>query len=97
MENFKSRISLQKLEYASGRIKSIAHPVRLAIIDLLRDGAELAVNQIQTELNIEQTAASYHLIQMKNKKILSSTKRANKVYYSLSDLRIPELIDSLYD
>ena len=96
MENFKSRIPLDKLEMATGKIKAMAHPVRLAILDLLRDHAELAVNEIQTELNIEQTAASYHLIQMKNKQVLSSTKRANKVYYALSDPRIPELIDALY-
>ncbi len=94
MKNFNSRIDLDKLETASSKIKSVAHPVRLAIIDLLRDKA-LAVNEIQAELKIEQAAASYHLINMKNSGVLVSTKEANKVIYSLVDKQFIDLLDHL--
>ncbi|NJC25942.1 ArsR/SmtB family transcription factor [Neolewinella antarctica] len=94
MENFKSRIDFAVLESTADIMKSLAHPVRLAIIDLLKDNPTLTVSNIQEALNIEQAAASYHLLQMKSKGILRSAKKANMVFYRIENekaLRILEL------
>jgi DNA-binding transcriptional ArsR family regulator len=94
MENFKSRIDFTTLEDTAGILKSLAHPVRLAIIDLLKETPTMTVGSIQEELSIEQAAASYHLLQMKQKGILSSDKKANKVFYRIDNdkaLKILEL------
>lgn len=93
MENFKSKINFSDLEDIAGILKSLAHPVRLAIIDLLKDDPSMTVGSIQESLSIEQTAASYHLLQMKNKGILSSEKKANKVYYRISNAKVVNILE----
>lgn len=93
MEHFTSSIPFGELEAATNKLKSIAHPVRLAILDLLRKEGKLTVTEIQESLNIEQTATSYHLIQMKNKKVVKSEKKANKMFYSISNEQIPLVLD----
>ena len=95
MEHFTSRIPFAILESSANKLKSIAHPVRLAIIDLLCHNEKLTVTEIQESLKIEQTATSYHLIQMKNKNIVKSEKRANKMFYSLDNEQVPLLLDIL--
>lgn len=92
MENFKSKINFSDLEEIAGILKSLAHPVRLAIIDLLKDDPSMTVGSIQESLSIEQAAASYHLLQMKNKGILSSEKKANKVYYRISNPKVVNIL-----
>ncbi len=93
MEHFTSRIPFAELETTANKLKAIAHPVRLAILDLLRKKDKLTVTEIQESLNIEQTATSYHLIQMKNKKLVKSEKKANKMFYSISNDQIPHILD----
>lgn len=97
MENFKSRIAFQELESTAGQMKSLAHPIRLAILDLLKETSALTVSEIQSELNIEQTAASYHLIQMKNKSILTSEKKANKMFYRIANPDVLKILEIFFD
>lgn len=93
MEYFTSRIPFSELEQSANRLKAIAHPVRLAILDLLCANEKLTVTEIQESLNIEQTATSYHLIQMKNRKMVKSEKKANKMFYSIDYDQIPKLLE----
>jgi len=56
---------------AADILKTVAHPVRLGIIDFLETG-EKAVTQICTRLNAPQPCISQHLSLMKAKGILAS-------------------------
>lgn len=96
MEHFTSRIPFAELERSANKLRSIAHPVRLAMLDLLRNNDKLTVTEIQESLKIEQTATSYHLIQMKNKQMVKSEKKANKMFYSLNNEYIPHLLDIIF-
>ena len=95
MEHFTSRIPFSLLELSANELKSIAHPVRLAILDLLCQNEKLTVKEIQEALNIEQTVASYHLIQMKNKQLVKSKKKANMMFYSIDNAKVPRFLDIL--
>jgi len=97
MENFKSRIKFEVLESTADVMKSLAHPVRLAIIDLLKDNPTLSVTNIQESLNIEQAAASYHLLQMKSKGILRSSKKANMVFYRIENKKALKALELFVD
>jgi DNA-binding transcriptional ArsR family regulator len=70
------------LEKASGMLKAIAHPTRIAIIEFLQDGKMRTVTEIHVKLEIEQSAASHHLGILKDKGVLAF-KRAgkNRMYY----------------
>lgn len=66
-------------------LKCIAHPVKLDILALLNQQETLNVSEIQMMLgcDCEQSMLSHHLIKMKDKGILSSSKQGKNIYYSL--------------
>lgn len=72
--------------------KALAHPLRIEILDALREG-ELTVNEISTRFGIEPPNASQQLAVLRNKNIIFSRKEGSNVYYSVSDKTVFRLLD----
>ncbi|MFN8353165.1 MAG: metalloregulator ArsR/SmtB family transcription factor [Spirosomataceae bacterium] len=87
--------SKAKLEKAAFILKTVAHPTRLAIIDLLNNDEALSVNELCLHLGEEQSLVSHHLITMKLKGILRSTKKGQQVFYSLKEKDVTKLISCI--
>ena len=62
--------------------KAIAHPLRIAIVDFLKDG-EKCVCDIAAHIGSEQSNVSRHLSVMVNAGILEYRKEGLKVIYKL--------------
>lgn len=75
-------------------LKMVAHPDRLKIIDILKK-EELSVNEIKDKLEIKQSIVSQHLNNMKNKKILTSRREGNHVYYSIINKEFLNIIECI--
>lgn len=86
----------RKLEKASKMLKAMAHPLRLAIVNLLEDGSKLNVTQIFESLNIEQAVASHHLSILKDRDVLASERDGKNIYYSLKHHQIREIIKCIH-
>jgi ArsR family transcriptional regulator len=86
------QINKDKLEKAAFILKTVAHPTRLAIVDLLSQNEKLSVNEICEVLACEQSLLSHHLINMKLKGILRSEKDGLNVFYSLKERDVMKLI-----
>ncbi|MFH0999905.1 MAG: metalloregulator ArsR/SmtB family transcription factor, partial [Bacteroidota bacterium] len=71
-------LSIEKLEFAASKLRAIAHPMRIAIIDMLENNRRLSVTEIYKILAIEQAAASHHLNILKNNKVLVSKREGKK-------------------
>ncbi len=63
-------------------IASIAHPIRVAIIDLLKDG-EVCVCEIAERIGAERSNTSRHLALMLRSGVLKTRKEGLQVFYSL--------------
>lgn len=85
----------EKYEKAAYILKAVAHPTRLAIIQLLDIEENLTVNEICETLNCEQSLISHHLINMKLRGILKSHKDGLNVYYSLKQREITKLLSCI--
>ena len=85
-------IELTKLESASEMLKAIAHPIRIAIIEMLNDSQKLSVTEIHQALTIEQAVASHHLSILKNKGVLLSERSGKKCFYSLKHQRLSQIV-----
>ena len=72
--------------------KALAHPMRIAIIDALRNG-ETGVNELCELLNVEQSALSQQLAVLKSRNIVVGRKEGLKVYDSVKDTTIFKLLD----
>ena len=55
------KLDIVKLEAAASKLRAMAHPMRIAIIELLNNNKKLNVTEIYESLRIEQAAASHHL------------------------------------
>jgi predicted transcriptional regulator len=82
----------EKLEKAAYILKTIGHPVRLAIIQLLGKDKSLSVNEICEAIQCEQSLVSHHLINMKLKGILQSQKTGQNVIYFLKEKEILKIM-----
>jgi DNA-binding transcriptional ArsR family regulator len=72
--------------------KALAHPLRISILDALRDG-ELTVNEISQRFEVEPANASQQLAVLRNRNIVMTRKDGANVYYSVSDKSIFKLLD----
>lgn len=71
---------------------ALAHPERLNIIALLKDG-EACVCHIQSMLGKRQAYISQHLTVLKNAGLVTTRKDGLRVYYQISDPRWHAVID----
>lgn len=83
----------QLSEFKADFFKALAHPLRISILDALRDG-ELTVNEISQRFEVEQANASQQLAVLRNRNIVVTRKEGANVYYSASDKSIFKLLDA---
>ncbi|MDG5767951.1 metalloregulator ArsR/SmtB family transcription factor [Balneolales bacterium ANBcel1] len=82
-----------KLEKCASILKAIAHPLRIAIIELLEEHEKLSVSEIHEKLDVEQAVASHHLGILKNKGVLISTREGKNMRYELKHRQITQIIE----
>ena len=81
----------ESIKQASTAMQAIAHPMRLKILCLVGN-QELSVREIVEAVGTTQSNISQHLAVLREQKILSSRKDANRVFYRIADARIVKMI-----
>jgi predicted transcriptional regulator len=89
------RVETNKLLSAVNMLKVIAHPVRLAIVDLLTENEKMTVLEIQESLHLEQAVASQHLCLMEDKGVLVSEKVSRNKFVSLRYPKMKNIVSCL--
>ena len=84
------RIDSKKLQLAVNMLKVIAHPVRLAIVDLLTENQKMSILEIQEALGLDQAIASQQITLMEDRGVLYSEKIGRNKFVSL---RFPKMIN----
>lgn len=64
--------------------QALAHPTRIAIIELLERG-ELSAGELIEKLGMEQANVSQHLAVLRGKQLVVNRKAGNQVFYSVRD------------
>jgi len=72
--------------------KALAHPIRIRILDCLRNG-EKGVNELSDILRIEPANVSQQLAILRVRNIVIGRKAGSNVYYSVSDTTLFRLLD----
>jgi ArsR family transcriptional regulator len=82
-------ITFHEAEIRTKIIKAMAHPVRLIVIDFLKDG-EHSFSELFDLFQLDKSTVSKHLLVLKEAGIVSSRKEGADVYYKLE---VPCVID----
>lgn len=91
----KIKVDPERLKRVAEILKTIAHPVRLSIIESLQEKKQLTVKEIQEITKIDQSLVSHHLIKMKDKGVLTSERAGKNIYYSLVDRHITSIFSCM--
>ncbi len=79
--------------FKAGIFQALAHPTRIAIVEILRDEKDVPVSRIYEQLGLEQANASQHLAVLRSKQIVVGRKNGNQVFYSLRDPILGKVLD----
>jgi DNA-binding transcriptional ArsR family regulator len=80
--------------YKASVFQALAHPTRIAILEILRDGP-LSAGAMQEKLGVEQANLSQHLAVLRGKQIVVNRKEGNQVFYSLGSPLLVEVLDTM--
>ena len=74
--------------------QSLAHPVRIHIIELLRDG-ELPAGTIAERVGLEPSSLSQHLLLLRSRRLIVGRRDGNQIFYSLLDKVVFDILDAM--
>jgi ArsR family transcriptional regulator len=85
------KIDQARIERAAEVLKTVAHPLRLRIVELLESG-EKSVTELKDLLGVTQPLTSQHLSQMRMRGVLGSRREGVLVYYSIANPDVVKVI-----
>ena len=86
-----AKIDQERIERAAAVLKTVAHTLRLRIVELLESG-DKSVNEIKDLLGVTQPLTSQHLSQMRMRGVLGSRREGTLVYYSIANPDVVKVI-----
>lgn len=89
------KLDVRKLEDAASKMRAIAHPMRIAIIEMLDENKHMNVTSIYKKLKIEQASASHHLNILKSKGVLESRRSGKNTLYSIRNNALSKILDCI--
>ena len=93
-ENFmpKTEFDMTIYELQAEISKTLAHPLRLAILHNLK-GGEKTVNELTQTLGVSQSNVSQHLAILRQRQIVKTRKDGSNIYYRVASPKISQACD----
>jgi DNA-binding transcriptional ArsR family regulator len=82
-----------RYEFKAEFFKVLANPLRIRILDALRDGPQ-SVGVLRVRLETEQATLSQHLGILRARNFVVTQRRGTAIFYEISDPAIWKLLDS---
>jgi len=97
MKLTKRKLSSEKLQAVAKILKTIAHPVKLEILEVLEQEEPLDVSTICDRIGAQCqfSMMSHHLAKLKDNGILKSEKQGKQVFYSIADRQVLKIFDCM--
>ena len=70
----------------------LGHPVRVRMLELLREG-DRTVSELRESIDIDSSSASQHLAALRRLGLVEATKEGTSVRYAVRDAQIFELLE----
>lgn len=86
-----------KLKRVARVMKTVSHPSRLVIVELLLAQGPLPVKTIYEEIGISQSNASQHLKALEDVEILSSERDGKQILYRVQNMTVSKLLDCVQE
>ena len=91
----KNHLNKRIFELHAKVCKTLSHPKRLEIIDLLRNKKEMGVSEMAERIGITKANVSQHLSLMRQQNIVKTRRDGIAILYSLANPKILLAYDAL--
>lgn len=91
---YRQLTSMDGLEEAAHCLRTLAHPHRLRMIQMLLRG-EYAVGELAECCNIPSHMASEHLGKMRDRGLLTSERQGRQIYYKVAEPHLQDILNCL--
>lgn len=95
-----ARSEMKKLQGNATRacnlLKAMANPSRLMVLCQIADG-EKSVGELESLVGLSQSGLSQHLAVLREKKLVTTRREAQTIYYSLSSREAAAVMGTLYE
>ena len=88
------RMDLKSLGHAAECLRTLAHPHRLRMIQMLL-GGRYPVGELAEACGIAPHVASAHLIKMKDRGLLKSERQSREVYYEVAEPALASIMNCI--
>lgn len=92
MKIFKDNGDERLIDFKSELFKTMGHPTRLRILELLRTG-EKTVGELQQVLDIDASSVSQQLAVMRTRHLVDARKQGTSVFYTVRDPLLYQIMD----
>jgi DNA-binding transcriptional ArsR family regulator len=92
MKTQQQLISLEQMDEAAQCLKTLAHPQRLRMVEMLLE-AEYTVGELAEACGIQSHQASEHLGKMRDRGLLASERRGQCIYYKIADPSLRHILN----
>jgi ArsR family transcriptional regulator len=80
------------LELHAELCKTLANPIRLEILSLLRDG-EKSVGELTALTGVRQATISQHLTVLRQRRVVSTRKKGTNIFYRVTNPKMIKACD----
>ena len=97
MKTSKRNYSVDKLTRVAHILKTISHPVKLEVLEVLETEEPLDVSTLceRIDADCEISMMSHHLTKMKDNGILTSEKQGKQVFYRIADRQLLNIFNCM--
>ncbi len=87
-------LGMEELEQAAGCLRTVAHPHRLRMIQMLLGGS-YTVGELAKACDIPPSGASEHLGKMRDRGLLIGKRQGRSIYYEISEQGLGSIMDCI--
>jgi DNA-binding transcriptional ArsR family regulator len=91
----KNTMEAAVIKKAAATLKTIGHPVRLRVIEILEQHKKLTVNEMLKWVDVDQATLSKHLAVLRTKQIVTSEADKNYRYYAIQHPHVVNILDCI--
>lgn len=80
-------------DFKAELFRALANPVRIRILEVLRESGSLTVNEIQQQAGVESSNVSQHLSILRNHGLVATRREGTSIWYSISAPELFRVLD----
>lgn len=91
----KVEIDDEKLQAASHKLRALAHPLRMRILEMIHQHKEIGLNDLLAALNLEQSLTSVHLHLLRIFNMVMVRREGTVIYYTINLEEIRKCVNAV--